>query len=119
MPMFAVSILILYWQIENPDGFNIIWQYFGFANQSLATFALWTITAYMVKEGKTYWVTLVPALFMTCVCTTYLFISRQTFFLPPIIAYSLGGACTAAAAIWFALWRTAYPSNPSNPSTPQ
>lgn len=33
VPLFAVSMGILVWQMENPDGFNTIWQYFGWANQ--------------------------------------------------------------------------------------
>ena len=40
IPMFLASLALLIWQMENPDGFNVIWQYFGWANQTLAVFTL-------------------------------------------------------------------------------
>ena len=104
VPMFACSILLLIWQIENPDGFNTIWQYFGWSNQALTVFTLWTITVYLVRERKPFIITLIPALFMTTVCTTFLFISKQAFHLPEDIAYPLGGLCFSIALIWFCLW---------------
>lgn len=104
VPLFVVSILMLCWQIENPDGFNIIWQYFGWANQALSVFTLWTITVFLARERKPYIVTLIPALFMTTVCTTFLFISRQAFNLSAGISYTAGGCVCVATAVWFAIW---------------
>ncbi|MBR3413559.1 MAG: carbon starvation protein A [Bacteroidales bacterium] len=103
-PMFAISIAMLFWQIENPDGFNTIWQYFGFSNQALSVFTLWAITVYLVRERKCYWITLIPALFMTTVCATFFFISKQTLRLPEAVAYPLGAASFVVACIWFAVW---------------
>ena len=104
VPMFACSIAMLVWQIENPDGFNTIWQYFGWSNQALSVFTLWTLTVYLVRHGKPFWITLIPALFMTTVCSTFLFVSKQAFHLSPCVGYSLGLACLVAAIVWFALW---------------
>jgi carbon starvation protein CstA len=104
IPMFAVSIAMLIWQIDNPDGFNTIWQYFGWSNQALSVFTLWTITVYLAREHKPYWITLIPALFMTTVCTTFLFVSKQAFELPGEKGYSLGIACLVVACVWFAVW---------------
>lgn len=104
VPLFVSSIAMLFWQMENPDGFNTIWQYFGWSNQALSVFTLWTLTVYLVRERKCFWITLIPALFMTTVCTTFLFISKQAFHLPETIAYSLGGLCFAVAVTWFTLW---------------
>ena len=95
---------MLYWQINNPDGFNTIWQYFGWSNQTLSVFTLWTVTVYLAREHKCFWITLIPALFMTCVCTTFLFISKQTFALDASLAYPLGVFCALLTAVWFALW---------------
>lgn len=64
VPVFAVSLALLVWQIQNPDGFNTIWKYFGWANQTLAVFTLWTLTVYLAQEKKAYVLTLVPALFI-------------------------------------------------------
>ena len=104
IPMFACSILLLLWQIENPDGFNTIWQYFSWFNQTLSVFALWTITVYLVRHRKPYWITLIPALFMTTVCTTFLFISKQAFHLDQSLAYALGLGCFVIACVWFCMW---------------
>lgn len=108
IPLFIVSILLLLWQIENPDGFNIIWQYFGWANQALSVFTLWTITVYLVRENKPYIITLIPALFMTTVCSTFLFISKQAFHLNEALAYTLGGIVFIVALSWFIVWYRRY-----------
>ena len=104
VPLFACSIALLIWQIGNPDGFNTIWQYFGWSNQALSVFTLWTITVYLVRQKKAFWITLIPALFMTTVCTTYIFISKQMLHLPESVGYPLGFACLVVAYIWFAVW---------------
>ena len=103
LPMFAVSILMLVWQIENPDGFNTIWQYFGWSNQALSVFTLWTLTVYLVRKQKLFWVTLIPALFMTTVCSTWLFVSKQAFNMGSV-GYVLGGICLVVAIVWFIIW---------------
>ena len=104
VPLFACSIALLIRQIGNPDGFNTIWQYFGWSNQALSVFTLWTITVYLVRQKKAFWITLIPALFMTTVCTTYIFISKQMLHLPESVGYPLGFACLVVAYIWFAVW---------------
>jgi carbon starvation protein CstA len=104
IPMFAVAIGLLVWQMNDPNGFNVIWQWFGWSNQTLAVFTLWTITVYLVQQHKAFWVTLVPALFMTTVCSTYLFVSKQAFGLEHTTAYILGGCCLAVSCVWFLAW---------------
>jgi carbon starvation protein CstA len=103
IPLFAISIAMLVWQVENPDGFNTIWQYFGWSNQALSVFTLWTVTVYLVRNKKCYWVTLIPALFMTTVCSTYAFVSKQMLGMSDI-GYVLGLVCLVIACIWFVLW---------------
>lgn len=104
LPLFISSIAMLVWQIENPDGFNIIWQYFGWANQTLSVFTLWTLTVYLVRQKKPYIITLIPALLMTTVCTTFLFVSKQAFHLPENIGYLLGILCLVVGLVWFIVW---------------
>ena len=104
IPMFICSVAMLVWQIENPDGFNTIWQYFGWSNQALSVFTLWTLTVYLVREKKCFWLTLIPALFMTTVCTTFLLISKQAFSLPKQAVYGLETACLCIAVGWFCIW---------------
>ena len=104
IPLFAISIAMLVWQIENPDGFNTIWQYFGWSNQALSAFTLWTLTVYLVRNKKPFWITLIPALFMTTVCSTFLMVSKIAFNLPGHIGYPIGLACLVVAIVWFCVW---------------
>ena len=104
VPLFACSLAMLFWQVENPDGFNTIWQYFGFSNQAISVFTLWTITVYLVRQRKAFWITLIPALFMTTVCSTFLFVSKQALHLPESVGYPLGGLCLLVAIVWFYIW---------------
>lgn len=79
IPMFAAVIALLVWQMENPQGFDVIWSLFGWSNQTLSVFTLWAITVYLAQQRKCYWITLLPALFMTVVCTTYILIAPEGF----------------------------------------
>lgn len=98
------GLVALVWQIQNPDGFNTIWKYFGWANQTLAVFTLWTLTVYLAQEKKAYILTLVPALFMTVVCVSFLMVSNIAFALPPVVGYAIGGGVGLATALWFMVW---------------
>ena len=72
VPMFAAVLLLLIWQLANPNGFNVLWNYFGWSNQTLSVFTLWTITMYLYKQKKCFWVTLIPAIFMTAVSLSFI-----------------------------------------------
>lgn len=104
IPLFAATVGILVWQMENPDGFNIIWQYFGWANQTLSVFTLWTITVCLVQQKKPFIITLVPALFMTVVCSTFLLISPQALGLDGTLGYSGSVIILVVALVWFFSW---------------
>lgn len=70
--------------------FGIVWRYFAWTNQTLATVVLWMITAYLIQERKPYWVTLVPAVFMTAVATSYILVAPEGFSLPVNISHAVG-----------------------------
>ena len=78
IPLFILASFLLWYNIADEDGFNVIWRYFGWANQTLAVFMLWTATAYLVKYrgGMSFMLTLLPAAFMTAVCVTYLCVAK-------------------------------------------
>ena len=111
VPLFLCCIALLLWQVENPDGFNVIWQYFGWSNQTLSVFTLWAITVYLLKNGKPYYFTLIPALFMTTVCATFLFVSKQAFGMPERVGYILGVAVLIVAIGWFHIFESKYKKN--------
>lgn len=104
IPLFGATLLLLFYNISNPDGFNVIWNYFGWANQTLAVFTLWAITVYLVRERKPFWVTLLPALFMTVVCSSFLMISKNAFGFDMSVGYGVGGAALIVAVAWFFTW---------------
>ena len=105
VPLFGATFLLLYFNISNPDGFNIIWSYFGWGNQTLAVFTLWAITAYLVREQKAYWITLLPAIFMTVVCSTFLMVSKNAFGFDMMVGYGVGGAALIISVAWFCTWK--------------
>lgn len=86
VPLFLVVIFIS--QVD----FSSIWRYFGWGNQMLSCMTLWTIAACMKRRGKHYVLALVPAMFMTCMCTTFLFCAKECGIQLSIeIATTLGG----------------------------
>ena len=103
IPMFAAVIALLLWQMSDAEGFNKIWSWFGWSNQTLSVFTLWAITVYLVQQKKNYFITLIPALLMTTVCTTYLF-SEQVFSLDTTYASCIAGATCLVALVWFIIW---------------
>jgi hypothetical protein len=104
IPIFLVTIALLLYSFGDAEGFKIIWRYFAWCNQALSVFTLWAITVWLVHEKKNYWVTLIPALFMTAVCSTYILIAPEGLALSESISYPLGAVCVLIAIIWFAVW---------------
>lgn len=58
---------------------NELWKYFGWANQTLAAIILWTTAVYLKVYNKNYFVALLPVLFMTTVCVSYLLYTKIGF----------------------------------------
>ena len=77
----------------------------AWANQTLAVFTLWAITVYLAVSKKPYIITLIPALFMTSVCSTYICIAPEGLGFSPVVSYSVGIACVVIAAVWFYAWQ--------------
>jgi carbon starvation protein CstA len=86
IPLFAIGIALVLWSQTSAENFGKVWRYFAWSNQTLATIALWAISAYLAKTSKNYWMTLIPATFMTVVVTSYIIIAGEGFGLP----YTLG-----------------------------
>lgn len=90
VPLFAVGIVITF------VDFDVIWRYFAWSNQTLAVIVLWTIVAWLRAEGRSVWIALLPALFMTYVCSSFVFVSSQFIGMgAQPMAYVYGGAATA------------------------
>ena len=80
-----------------------IWLYFGWANQLLASVTLWMATFYLYKERRFYFITLLPAGFMTAICTSYILQDKIGFHLPVNISDVIGmvlGVLLVSIFIW-------------------
>ena len=104
MPLLIVGGLLTWFAIVNNNGFGIIWRYFSWSNQTLAMIALWVATAYLVKQGKYRFgslLTAFPATFMSAVSMTYILTASEGFRLSTAIAYPVGiGFATALFAVY-------------------
>ncbi len=107
VPLFVASAFLLWYNIADANGFNTVWRYFGWSNQALAVFMLWTATAYFVKKkgGLWYLITLLPALFMTAVCVTFILVDKIGFRLPQSLAPWIGLGTFVISTILFYLWK--------------
>ena len=107
VPMFLGSALLLWYSIADENGFNTIWRYFGWSNQTLAAIMLWTATAYLVQRDRGgrpwYLLTLLPALFMTATCTTFILVDKIGFGVRASAAPVIGLCTFAVGAILFYL----------------
>jgi carbon starvation protein CstA len=101
--MFAGAIALLAWQMSDAKGFDTIWGWFGWSNQTLAVFMLWAVTVYLVRKQKLFVITLIPALFMTAVCTSYL-LCVKLFQLPETAVWSIAAGSVIISLVWFCLW---------------
>ena len=108
IPMFLLVALLLWYNISDVNGFNTIWRYFGWANQTLSVFTLWAITVYLCKshKGAYYLITLLPACFMTAVCTTYIATAKIGLNLPMSWNQALGIGVFALSAVLFYIWKS-------------
>lgn len=51
LPVFAVVILVLIWAKTDPNGFNVIWRYFGWSNQTLSVFTMSVMPQEALRSG--------------------------------------------------------------------
>ena len=84
--------------------FNVLWRYFSWSNQTLAMIALWVATAFLVRESKYRFASLItalPATFMSAVSLTYILMAKEGLRLSAEIAYPAG---VAFAGILFCVY---------------
>ncbi len=106
IPLFCISGLMLWYNVADSNGFNKVWSWFGWANQTLAVFMLWTVTSYLVRVGKghRYLITLLPAAFMTSVVTTFICVSGIGLGLPSEWSLPIGASVFAVAILLWYMW---------------
>jgi len=95
IPLFAIGLALCF------IDFSIIWRYFAWSNQTLATIMLWASAAFLVKEGRFHWIATVPATFMTAVITSYILVAPEGLRLPESFGIPAGIAVAVAAIAFF------------------
>lgn len=107
IPLFTASGLLLWYNVSDENGFNVIWRYFGWINQTLAAITLWALTAHMARRRKdpAYLITLIPACFMTAVCTTFISIARIGFNVSDRYATAIFASVFVVSAVVFFIWK--------------
>ena len=106
IPLLVTGGLLTWFAVTNSNGFQIVWRYFSWSNQTLAMISLWVATAYLVKTGKTKYgplLTALPATFMSAVSLTYILMAGEGFGLSSAVAYP-AGAVFAAAMFCIYMW---------------
>lgn len=106
IPLFVVVAFVLYLNIAGDDGFNTIWRYFGWANQTLSIFTFWALSVFLAsyKKGMYYLITEIPAMFMTTVCIGYICNANIGFGLPVGLSAIIGGSVAILFAVLFYIY---------------
>ena len=104
VPLFVIAITLLF------VDFDVVWRYFAWSNQALSVVTLWVIVVYLKKFKRNIWVALPPTVFMTYICTSFVFVSGQFIGMSNRpLAYGLAAVVTMAitAAMWIKIGRSA------------
>ncbi|MDQ0148610.1 carbon starvation protein A [Eubacterium multiforme] len=95
IPLFVVGIALTF------IDFTIIWRYFAWSNQTLAMIMLWAASSYMARVKKNYWITAVPAVFMSAVTCAYILQAPEGFRIAAGISNTIGIVFAVALLIIF------------------
>ena len=110
--IFALVAVILVFAKLNADGFNILWRYFAWSNQSLSLFAFLAISVWMFQNGKSkyVWIPLIPGGFYAFITMTYIVNAKIGLGMPWNISYAVGAIAAIAyvvAVVWYGKKRAA------------
>ena len=105
LPPLAAVIALLWWSNRDAASFEWLWKYFAWGNQILSASTLMACTVWLMRQGKTPWVTLLPGIFMTFIVTSFILWSDVShagcpygFNLPLPFAYTIAGVLTLGCA---------------------
>ena len=107
IPIFICVGVLLWFNLQHEDGFNVIWRYFGLSNQLLSVFMLGTATVYLVRtypRGWQFLLTGIPAIFMYTVCFTFICVDKTCLGLPMEWTCWIAPAWALLATLQLATW---------------
>ena len=108
----ALVAVILVFAKSNADGFNILWRYFAWSNQTLSLFAFLGISVWMFENNraKYVWMPLIPGAWYAFVTITYIANAKIGFNIPWTGAYAIGVAAAViyvGVIVWYGKKRAA------------
>ena len=77
VPVLAVGAVLGIGNALGKIDYNVIWRYFSWSNQTLAMIVLWAASMYLFQQKKNYWITAIPATFMSAVSSTYFILGEE------------------------------------------
>ena len=77
VPVLGVGAILGVGNALGAIDYTIIWRYFSWTNQTLAMIVLWAASMYLFYDKKNYWLTAVPATFMSAVSATYFLLGNE------------------------------------------
>ncbi len=104
IPVLGAGFTIGFLNCINVLSYAVVWRYFSWTNQTLAMIVLWAASMYLYYMKKNYWITVVPATFMSAVSMTYFFQAKECLHLSNTIAYPAGIILAAAFLTIFIYW---------------
>ena len=96
--IFILVASILLFSKLNANGFNVLWRYFAWANQTIAVFTFAMITVYMMKHHMPYILSLIPGSFYMFIISSFLLNAQIGFNFSWSISYTVAGVLTIAYA---------------------
>lgn len=93
--IFVLAAAILVYAKTSAGGFQLLWRYFAWSNQTIAVFAFAIMTVYLMKEGKNFLTALIPGTFYMFIISSFILNAGIGFGLPINTAYIIGGILTA------------------------
>jgi len=99
IPIFGLAVVLT--EVD----FAIIWRYFGWSNQMLATVVLWAIAVYLKKQRQEFGFVLLPAAFMTAVVVAYILVAPEGLGLDDFVSTGIGIFAAIALSVWFIVFK--------------
>ena len=98
IPVFAIGLTLA---ITGQENFDLIWRYFGWANQTLAMLLLWSAAIYQVRNKRNHWIASIPAFFMSAVSFTFILHAEIGFELTYLASVVLGAIAAIVSYVLF------------------
>ena len=97
--IFVLVAGILIFAKLDANGFNILWRYFAWSNQTIAIFAFAMITVYLYNNNRNFICSLLPGMFYCFIISTFILNAKIGFNIPMNISYIIGGILTVIYGI--------------------